>query len=260
MANPRRQRQKALRRAKLARLEKARRRRRYLQRGGLGAAVIIVVVGLLYVFNRHPGTTATPAKHATTTSAGCPAANGSSPRRTSFTQAPPLCINPHRTYVATVRTDVGTFRITLDKQDPRVVNDFVYLARYHYYRGLTFHRVIPGFVVQGGDLNPPTRSHPNPSGPQTPGFTVPGKPPARNSAYQVGTVAMAKTASERPGTAGAQFFVVLSKKGAQALGTDYAILGQVTSGMKVVDKIAAGGSASGYPRVTHRMLSVTISP
>lgn len=254
MPNPKRERQKAYRRAKMARIEAAKRRRRYLKRGGIGVAVIIVALGLLYVFTRQ-----TKPQHANTTSAACPAPNGSSSRRTNFTQAPKTCINPSETYQAVVKTDVGSFTITLDKTDPKVVNDFVFLARFHYYKGLTFHRVIPGFVVQGGDLNPPTKANPNPRGAQGPGYTVQGKAPKAGS-YKIGTVAMAKTGSDPAGTAAAQFFVIVGKQGV-SLPPDYAILGQVTSGMSVVNKIAKDGGTgqAGYPKVTHKMLSVTIS-
>jgi cyclophilin family peptidyl-prolyl cis-trans isomerase len=159
-----------------------------------------------------------------------------------------------------VATDVGTFTIGLARGNPEVVNSFVYLARYHYYRDLTFDRVIPGFVVQGGDLHPPTRANPSPTGPQGPGYTVRGTVPKAGT-YQVGTVAMAKTGSAPAGTAGAQFFVIVGPQGT-SLPPDYTVLGHVTSGMKVVNRIAADGGPQphGYPKVVHKMRSVTISP
>ncbi|MGH8994530.1 MAG: peptidylprolyl isomerase [Acidimicrobiales bacterium] len=276
MPTAKRERQRAARQAKKAKVQAVRKKRRYRNRGIVAVVVVIVGLGLVYLFNHGraapktrvatkapaAGKATTTTVHANTTGTGCPAASGSSPRRTSFTQPPPVCISSRASYTATITTDVGTITIALARDNPTTVNDFVFLARYHYYKGLTFHRVIPGFVVQGGDLNPPTQAHPSPGGPQTPGYTVKGAAPKSNAAYTTGTVAMAKTSASAPGTAGAQFFIVLSKKGAAELQPpDYSILGQVTSGMSVVRKIAADGGTgqAGYPKVTHKMLSVAIS-
>lgn len=283
MPSNKRQRQRAYRQARQAQAERAKRRRRLVKRGVAALVVVIVGVGLIYAFNGRgggkthlstkAGSTTTPARSrsartrraaiTTTTLQGaptpCPAVNGTSPRRTTFSQPPPACISPARTYTATMTTDVGPITISLDaRTSPTATNDFVVLARYHFYDGLPFHRVIPGFVVQGGDPNPPSAADPNPTGPQGPGYTVKGEAP-KAGAYRSGSVAMAKTAAEPAGTAGSQFFIVTSQQGASQLTPDYALVGQVTSGMSVVHKIEAGGTRGGTPKVLHKILSVTVS-
>ena len=81
-----------------------------------------------------------------------PAADGSSPQRRKFDAEPPMVIDPAKRYTATMVTSKGTLTIALDPlAAPRTVNSFVFLARYHYFDGIVFHRIIPGFVVQGGD-------------------------------------------------------------------------------------------------------------
>ena len=88
----------------------------------------------------------------------CPAADGSSPKRQQFDGPPPMCIDPSKRYTAEMVTSKGTMTIALDPAAaPRTVNNFVVLSRYHYYDGIVFHRVIPGFVVQGGDPTGPGR-------------------------------------------------------------------------------------------------------
>ncbi|TAN29680.1 MAG: peptidylprolyl isomerase [Actinomycetota bacterium] len=158
-----------------------------------------------------------------------------------------MCINTSANYTAVVKTDVGTFDIALDaKAAPKTVNNFVFLARYHFYDGVIFHRVMPGFVVQGGD--------PTGTGTGGPGYTFADELPKAGS-YKLGSVAMANTGS--PGTNGSQFFIIVGTQGEQ-LPPSYSLFGQVTSGMDIVQKIAADGSTSGTPKVVHKMISVTI--
>jgi peptidyl-prolyl cis-trans isomerase B (cyclophilin B) len=142
--------------------------------------------------------------------------------------APKDQLDPAKSYVATVKTNCGTFEITLDaERAPKTGASFKYLADQGFYNGLLIHRVVPGFVFQGGD--------PNGDGTGGPGYSITEKPP-KNLVYSKGVVAMAKGAGDPRGASGSQFFVVT---GAQAatLTTDYALLGKVTSGMDVVDKI-----------------------
>ena len=81
-----------------------------------------------------------------------PAADGSSPQQRKFDEEPPMVIDTNKRYVATMVTSHGTMVIALDPlAAPKTVNSFVFLARYHYYDGVVFHRIIPGFVLQGGD-------------------------------------------------------------------------------------------------------------
>ncbi len=131
---------------------------------------------------------------------------------------------------ATVETSCGSFEIKLDtKNSPKTANSFAFLAEKGFYDGTTFHRVAPGFVIQGGD--------PLGNGQGGPGYSVTEAPP-QDTTYRNGLVAMAKTEVEPPGTSGSQFFVVTAPADA-GLPPDYAVLGQVTKGMDAVDAIAA---------------------
>lgn len=157
------------------------------------------------------------------------------PKDTTFPAAPPLSIDVAKNYTATVETSCGSFEIELAaRQAPQTVNSFVFLARQGFYDGLPFHRVAKGFVVQGGD--------PKGDGTGGPGYELPDEPPA--DGYQKGSVAMANSGT---GTTGSQFFVVTSEQGAEGLGGPpylYSILGQVTSGIDVVEKLDSFGSTS----------------
>jgi len=137
-----------------------------------------------------------------------------------------------KTYTVGVLTNFGRFDIRLDVRDsPCTTSSFAALVRKGFFDGTRFHRIVPGFVIQGGD--------PTATGRGGPGYTVVDIPPP-NSLYTKGVVAMAKTASEPPGTSGSQFFVVT---GADAgLPPQYAILGVVTKGLRVVDRIGKLGN------------------
>jgi peptidyl-prolyl cis-trans isomerase B (cyclophilin B) len=142
---------------------------------------------------------------------------------------PKLELDDAKTYMATVSTSCGDFEITLDaEQAPKTGGSFVSLARKGFFDDLVFHRIVPGFVIQGGD--------PTGTGTGGPGYSVVEAPP-KDLAYTKGVVAMAKTQSERPGTSGSQFFVVTAEDA--QLPPEYALLGKVTKGMDVVDKISA---------------------
>ena len=133
---------------------------------------------------------------------------------------------------ATVATSCGEFEIALDtKRSPKTTSSFVHLAEEDLYEGTTFHRIVPGFVIQGGD--------PSGDGTGGPGYSV-TEPPPRDTVYERGVVAMAKSSAEPPGTSGSQFFVVTAP-GAADLPPDYAVLGEVAAGEEVVDRIAGLG-------------------
>jgi peptidyl-prolyl cis-trans isomerase B (cyclophilin B) len=160
--------------------------------------------------------------------AGCGGDDSSSDQAASSTPSGPPKLDPSKTYVATVSTSKGDFQITLDpKQAPITGGSFKSLADKGFYDKLTFHRIVPGFVIQGGD--------PNGDGTGGPGYSVVEAPP-RGLEYTKGVVAMAKTQSEAAGTSGSQFFVVTAQDA--QLPPDYALLGRVTSGGGVVDKIS----------------------
>jgi cyclophilin family peptidyl-prolyl cis-trans isomerase len=132
---------------------------------------------------------------------------------------------------AVVQTSEGSFTIRLDPKDsPHLVASFERLARKGFYDGLTFHRIVPGFVIQGGD--------PNGDGTGGPCYTTVDKPPA-DLQYVKGVVAMAKTQAQAAGTAGSQFFVVLGAN--VGLPPEYALLGRISAGQDVVDKIGQLG-------------------
>jgi cyclophilin family peptidyl-prolyl cis-trans isomerase len=154
----------------------------------------------------------------------CPAADGSSERRTSFTAAPDQCIDPGATYAAVVTTNHGSFTIALDTANsPITVNNFVTLSRYHYYDGTGCHRVIAGFVVQCGR---PGQDE------SAPGYTIADELP-QPGAYAEGVVAMANTG--QPNSGGGQWFVITGPNGA-SLPPSYSIVGTVSDGYETTVK------------------------
>lgn len=160
--------------------------------------------------------------------ADCPAEDGSSERVTSFTEAPPTCIDPAATYSAKIETTLGTIDVVLDPElAPEAVNNFVFLARYHYYDGVPFHRIKPGFVVQGGDAVG------EPLGTGNPGYFIAEEPPAEG-AYKVGSLAMAKGPGDV--STGSQFFFVTGADG-EALPPLYSLFGEVDEGLEIVLEI-----------------------
>ncbi|MGE0878987.1 MAG: peptidylprolyl isomerase [Acidimicrobiia bacterium] len=193
-------------------------------------------------------TTAKAAAGAPAAPAVCPAVDGSSPRTLKFAAAPPMCIDPAKTYTAVVTTSKGDVTITFDAvAAPKAVNNFVVLSRYHYYDGVAFHRIIPGFVVQGGDPNG------NPAGTGDPGYTFADELP--KSAYELGALAMA---NRGPNTNGSQFFIVTGNAGA-TLDRNYTKFGKVTAGMDVVMAIEKTGTASGTPSEKTTITKVVIT-
>lgn len=178
----------------------------------------------------------------------CPPTDGSADRVTQFEQAPPMCIDPTKSYTATLTTDVGDIEVALDaKKAPKTVNNFVVLAQYKYYDGLTFHRVIKDFMAQGGD--------PSGDGSGGPGYTFADELPKAGE-YEVGSVAMA---NRGPDTNGSQFFIITGDAGV-GLPPNYSLFGQVSEGMSVLKQIEADGSTGeGAPETVHTIESVTIS-
>lgn len=178
----------------------------------------------------------------------CPPADGAKVRATSFEQAPPMCIDPAKTYTATMTTDAGEIEIELDaKAAPKTVNNFVVLSRYKFYDGLTFHRVIQGFMAQGGD--------PAGDGSGGPGYSFDDELPKQGE-YEVGSLAMANSG---PDTNGSQFFIITGEQGVQ-LPPDYSLFGTVTKGKDAVSAIEDDGSTGdGAPEKVHTIESVEIT-
>jgi peptidyl-prolyl cis-trans isomerase B (cyclophilin B) len=136
-------------------------------------------------------------------------------------------------------TNCGEIDIALDvKQSPKTSASFAYLVGKRFYDGLAFHRIVAGFVIQGGD--------PNGNGSGGPGYQVVEKPPAQER-YAPGTVAMAKTQNDPAGASGSQFFIVTGTQ--SPLTPIYALLGTVVKGMDVVNRIGAipADQATGAP-------------
>jgi peptidyl-prolyl cis-trans isomerase B (cyclophilin B) len=176
------------------------------------------------------------------------------PKATSTPSQPYTDLDPAKTYVAKVTTSLGTFQITLDaKRAPKTGGSFKHLADTKFFDGLTFHRIVPGFVIQGGD--------PKGDGSGGPDYSV-VEPPPGDLVYKKGVVAMAKTQTEAPGTSGSQFFVVIGSQAAQ-LPAEYALLGTVTKGMAAVDRIGKvkADPSTGAPasKVTIKSIRVTAS-
>jgi peptidyl-prolyl cis-trans isomerase B (cyclophilin B) len=179
------------------------------------------------------------------------------PKPTPHLNAPTLALDPAKAYLVRIRTNCGTFTIRLDvARAPKTTASFWALARSGFYDRLIFHRVVQGFVVQGGD--------PRGDGTGGPGYTV-VEPPPRSETYPRGTVAMAKTGAERPGTSGSQFFVVTAPdaRTSAGLAPDYALVGKVVQGMHAVDLLERnptqppGDGAPQEPLVMEKVSAIT---
>ena len=177
----------------------------------------------------------------------CPAADGSSPQQREFGEAPPMCIDPAKRYTATMVTSIGTLVVHLDAAAaPNTVNNFVTLARYHYYDGIVFHRIINGFMCQGGD--------PTGTGRGGPGYKFDDELPARGR-YEIGSLVMANSG---PNTNGSQFFIISGSSGV-GLPPQYSLFGKVVSGLEVVEDMQRADTNRDDRPVTDLVIeSVTI--
>ncbi len=253
--------------AKIMREAEAKRAKR--NRGlkiGAGIAVVIVsIVGLATAFGGDDKkttepTTTTPSTTSTTKLPdGCvdtkPAKAGNGK---TYNAAPPMTIDPARTYTATFETSCGKFTAELDaKNSPKGTNQFVFLAREGFYDGLTWHRAVNNFVIQGGD--------PQGTGTGGAGYSVVTEWPKQD--FKTGDLAWAKSPNEAAGTAGSQFFVTTgdpaalngTKKGDQY---DYGYFGRVTSGLenaKKMEGLAPATPEGGTPTQPIYILKVTIT-
>lgn len=160
----------------------------------------------------------------------CPAADGSSLRRTRFDMAPGRCIDPAKSYRARFVTSAGVFFVELDQQrSPLAVNNLVFLARYHFYDGLTFNRVVSGFYAQAGQISQDQVG---------PGYTFDDDPLPAKGEYQVGSLVLAH---QRADDNGSQFLIWLGPQ-VKDLDPVFPLFGQVTQGLDVIAEIGAGGS------------------
>jgi cyclophilin family peptidyl-prolyl cis-trans isomerase len=189
---------------------------------------LAVIVSLAAALAAWPAATASGAS-----GPGCAAAKRPKPRAQGTLKAPTTRLDRSKHWTLTFHTSCGVFVVLLDpKASPRATASLVALARRHFFDGTIFHRIVPGFVVQGGD--------PTQSGSGGPGYTTVDTP-RPGTRYAKNVVAMAKTQTEPPGTAGSQFFVMTA---AASLPPDYAVVGRVVSGIPVVDRIGKLGDAS----------------
>ena len=181
---------------------------------------------------------------------GCPAPDGSSGQTTQFATPPKICIDTGQLYAAEFSTNLGTFVAVLDPTlDSRSVNNFIFLARYHAYDQTIFHRVIPEFVIQGGDVE-------GLNGRGGPGYKFTGAY-GPEKGYLVGSVAMANQGA--PNTNGSQFFVITGPLGV-ALDPNYSLMGHIIEGLDVALAIQrVETDSSDLPIDPVSMTSVTVS-
>jgi peptidyl-prolyl cis-trans isomerase B (cyclophilin B) len=183
---------------------------------------------------------------------GCKKVAAPAARKDGGESKPKGKLDPKKTYTVTVETNCGTFAFKLDVKDsPDTTAAFAGLVKKGFFNGLIFHRIVPDFVIQGGD--------PMGTGEGGPGFHTVDPPPS-DADYSFGVVAMAKAGNEPAGAAGSQFFVVTGQDA--QLQPDYAILGKLSSGANVVKSIGKLGTATqeGTPTETVVMQKVTVSP
>jgi cyclophilin family peptidyl-prolyl cis-trans isomerase len=184
-----------------------------------------------------PAAAAAPAPAPAQAKGGCQDAQEPAPKADGGQKRPATKLDPKKTYKLRVDTNCGSFTIELDpKQSPNATASLVALAQARFFDGTKFHRIVPGFVIQGGD--------PTGRGTGGPGYTTVDKPPS-DATYTRGVVAMAKAGNEPPGAAGSQFYVVT---GADAqLPPDYAVVGKVVAGDDVVQRIGELGGPDEQP-------------
>ena len=246
MPTEKRERKREGKRARqLAELEAQRRamRRRRVLRLVIPA---VFLLGALILISTRGGDDDEPAADSPSTTEAA-AGDCPTPKKLTFPSPPEMKIDPAKKYTAEVKTTKGAFTIELDPaRAPKTVNNFVFLAREKFYDGVGFHRIIPGFVVQGGD--------PQGTGAGGPGYKFEDELPKAGE-YRLGSVAMANSG---PNTNGSQFFIITGPQGEQ-LPPNYSLFGRVTEGMDVVKAIEATGTDAGTPKEKTCMQSVTIT-
>ena len=176
----------------------------------------------------------------------CPPATRPATRPRTFDDAPRRCLSDGVDYAAVLTTSEGVIDVDLDEKGaPGTVNNFVVLARWGWFDGGGFHRVVPGFVIQAGG---------EPADRADPGYTIPDELPPSRGSYRPGTVAMANAG---PDTGASEWFVCIDCT--KLPGADYPVFGQVTSGMDVVARIEALGAGDGPPSKPVTITSVQIT-
>lgn len=209
------------------------------------AAIVVAAVLIGQSGGSDDGTTAAAGDDAS--AGGCTKVEAPKPKTVSF-KAPKQVLEKGETATAVVKTSCGSFEIALDTdRAAETANSFAFLAEEGFYDDLTFHRIAPGFVIQGGD--------PEGTGTGGPGYTVDEAPPP-NLSYTKGVVAMAKSSADPPGRSGSQFYVVTAPDA--GLPPEYALVGRVSEGYSTVEKIEALGTPEEKPKQTVLIEEVTI--
>jgi peptidyl-prolyl cis-trans isomerase B (cyclophilin B) len=215
------------------------------------APLLLVVLALAAGCGGGDGKTAGTTDTTTSTVTECRDVDAPDAREEETREAPTESLSEGTTYSLVFETSCGSFTVELDQElAPNTAPSLVALARDGYFDDTIFHRVVPGFVIQGGD--------PTQTGGGGPGYSTVDAPPS-DASYAKGTVAMAKTGLEPAGTSGSQFFVVTDDEAATVLTPDYAIVGQVTEGMDTVARIEALGQGDGPPIRPIVVDSVTVT-
>lgn len=226
------------------------------QRRGVVFALSLGIVGILVVFGvvgTNPSNPNNDSPRTVPTTPGqiaCPKADGSSKRQTLFDKEPGRCVDSTAIYVATIKTTAGTMTVELyPARAFRAVNNFVFLARYHFYDGLPFHRVLKDTFAQTGD-------------PLNPGVTGPGYEfeddglPTSSSAYVKGALLYAHDAADRNGS---QLLFIIGANG-QTLNPTFPLFGQVKTGLDVLDRINRGaGKEIGMPGARYSIIGIDIT-
>ncbi len=251
---------------KLAARRAAERRRKRRQRIiAAGVALGVALAGSVLVFVAFTGGKGRPRKAAAATASPTPAfvpcstakPKAASVKKPTFSARPPMTIDPKKIYTATVKTSCGTYVLQLDAaQTPVTVNSFVFLAEKGFYDGLTFHRIAPGFVIQGGD--------PKGDGTGGPGYQFKNEIVTGLNFDAVGMLGMANSG---PNTNGSQWFITLAPS--PSLDGKYTVFGKVIKGLDVVQNIgrvpvtippgAPAGAAPETPKRTIYIDKVTIT-
>jgi peptidyl-prolyl cis-trans isomerase B (cyclophilin B) len=219
--------------------------RRWIVLVAFAAIALGVVAAVLIGQNGGSGDDSSSSTQAS--AGGCKKVEAPKPKRVSF-QQPKRVLKPGEPATAVVETSCGTFEIALDtERAPKTANSFAFLAEEGFYDDLTFHRIVPGFVIQGGD--------PEGTGTGGPGYAVDEEPPP-NLSYTKGVVAMAKSSADPPGRSGSQFYVVTAPDA--GLPPEYALAGRVSEGYSVVERIEKQGTPQETPKQTVLIEKVTI--
>ncbi len=271
MGTEKRERQKLNKLQKVAEDKKAlaaaKRKRQFIRWVSIIGVAAVAIIGVLQATKKSPAKVTTAATSTTiegsaTTAPGastsvaaspagktitgdtpCPKADGSEEKVVKFAKEPPMCIDVAKTYTATVETTKGTYKAALDAtKAPKTVNNFVVLARYHYFDTTPCHRILKGFMAQCGD--------PTGQGNGGPGYQFADELPKDTKDYQPGTLAMANSG---PNTNGSQFFTMFR----EGLPPQYSIFGKVVEGMDTTVKALESVGVANDPGKPTEPVSIT---